>query len=100
MQQLPAGQVDRYDLALMTDRVAVEQNMPQTYGTQIDCNRETGELELTYGVVDQPNLDKRRAELGLPALSIDLRDARFKFGACVSEDQSGFTTVPPPPSQP
>lgn len=82
MKKLPPGQVDGDDLARVTDRVATEQGDPQTYGTQVACNRDTGQIEVVGGIADEANVDKRRAEIGLPPLSVDLDDARFAFGGC------------------
>jgi hypothetical protein len=77
MQALSPGQVDKHDLALLTDRVAVATHQPQTYGTQLLCK--DGQLGVGE-VIDPANLDKRRAEVDLPPLDADLRDAGFAIG--------------------
>ena len=77
MQALPPGQVPKLDLALLTDRVAVANHQPQTYGTQLLCRNN----ELSPGeIVDPAHLDERRAEVGLPRLRRELRDAGFQVG--------------------
>lgn len=82
MQQLPKGQVDPYDLATIVDLVAMEQGRPQVYGTQIGCNRDTGQIEVAGGIEDEASLNQRRAEIGLPGYASDLPGERFRFGAC------------------
>lgn len=85
MQKLPRGQVDADDFAITTDRVAIEQDRAQVYGTQIACNFDDGTIEIVGGVADNAALNQRRAEIGLPPLDADLADARRKFGACAAQ---------------
>jgi len=49
-------------LALLTDRVKINQGQPQTYGTQVQCKNGKYKPKPT---VDPENLDKRRASVGL-----------------------------------
>lgn len=83
MRRMPKGQVDPYDLAVLTDRVAMRADEPQTYGTQIGCDYRTGQLEVVNGVVDPQRVDALREEVGLPPLRDELENARVGFGACV-----------------
>lgn len=87
MQRLPKGQVDGDDLAITTDRVALDQGKPQVYGTQVECDFRDGTIAIRNGLVDEDNVDERRAELGLPPLELDFSDARAKFGACVANGE-------------
>lgn len=57
------GDMQRSYYAYLVDRVAVNAGRPQTYGTQGHC-RGRGNLEL-LPVIDRPNLDRRRAGMGL-----------------------------------
>jgi hypothetical protein len=61
------GDMQRSYYAYLVDRVAVNAGRPQTYGTQGHC-RGRGNLAL-LPVVDRPNLDRRRAEMGLETIA-------------------------------
>ena len=61
------GDMQRSYYAYLVDRVAVNAGRPQTYGTQGRCQGR-GNLEL-LPVVDRPNLDRRRAEMGLETIA-------------------------------
>lgn len=54
-------------LALLEDRVALRNGEKQIYGSQIGRNPETGEYYVSP-LKDPLNVDKRRAEVGLPPL--------------------------------
>jgi len=55
-------------LAMLEDRVAMLDGKKQIYGSQVDTNKETGELYV-HPIIDPDNVDKRRAEVGLGKLS-------------------------------
>ena len=56
-------------LALLIDRIEVNEGRPQVYGSQVRYNEEKGVYE-PYPAIDEHNLDKRRKEVGLrPAKS-------------------------------
>jgi len=61
------GDMQRSYYAYLVDRVAVNAGRPQTYGTQGRCQGR-GNLVL-LPVVDRPNLDPRRAEMGLETIA-------------------------------
>lgn len=50
--------------ALMYDRVQINQNLPQLYGSQLRYNPETKKTEF-FPIEDEANVNKRRAEMGL-----------------------------------
>jgi hypothetical protein len=54
------------DVALLTDRVRTNQGRPQLYGTQVEFN---GSQVIVKEIEDEPNVDQRRAALGLPPLA-------------------------------
>jgi hypothetical protein len=58
------GDADGADLALLEDRVLVSDGKPQLYGTQF---KSTSPLVL-YPIFDEPNLESRRNEQGLPPM--------------------------------
>lgn len=54
--------------AYLLDRVKVNSNEEQVYGTQMQLNAEATSYE-PKPVIDEANLDKRRMEVGLPPIS-------------------------------
>jgi hypothetical protein len=57
----------RKNYAYLADRVAMNAKLPQTYGTQGQCTP-AGEWQ-PLAVIDPPQLDARRASVGLPPLA-------------------------------
>jgi hypothetical protein len=75
-----AGDLDRQavqGLALLTDRVRTNQGRPQLYGTQVEIH--DGRV-VVHPIEDEPNVDVRRAELGLPPLAEYLRILEEHYG--------------------
>ena len=66
MKQLPKGEVSGQHLAYLTDRVLVGEKKKQVYGTQ--CEIIKGEVKFRP-IENEANVDKRRAEVGLPSLA-------------------------------
>lgn len=65
---LEAGEIAPDNYALLTDRLAVMDEMPQPYGSQFECVN--GEQRLQTPLADpEPVVDARRAEVGLPTLA-------------------------------
>lgn len=63
------GDAPKRLVALLTDRIRYNEHKPQVYGTVLDW----GDIgELSCEVEDLENLDKRRAEVGLPPFNEDL----------------------------
>jgi len=68
-----------YYYAMMLDRYLMQNNKKQLYGTQLKCKTEVvnGELIIKenylYSIKDEPNINKRRAELGLKPLEEELK---------------------------
>jgi len=54
------------DLALMEDRLLTEQGKPQLYGSQVRMDS-TGKAAF-FPIADEPDVDKRRASVGLEPL--------------------------------
>ena len=61
------------EVAYLTDRVAIQEDRPQLYGTQFTI-LDGGGMEL-YPIEDSANVDARRAAVGLPSLNDYLRQA-------------------------
>jgi hypothetical protein len=70
MEAAPQGEVSLHEVAYLTDRVLVNEGKKQRYGTQMGMNFEPRPIE------DPDNVDKRRAEIGLPPLAEYVKDAR------------------------
>lgn len=61
------GKAAPRDLALLEDRVLMNQHKMQIYGSQLRTNDKTGKYEF-YPIEDEPNVNKRRAGVGLGPL--------------------------------
>lgn len=66
MRALPPGEVSPTNEAMLEDRVLVSDSQPQRYGTQLTWG---GEFR---PIADIAHLDARRADVGLPPLSVYL----------------------------
>lgn len=73
-------QASAIDFAYLTDRVRVNTGGKQLYGTQFRKS-EDGIYLLPQPIEDSANVDKRRAEVGLPSLDSYIQGAteRFKY---------------------
>jgi hypothetical protein len=60
------GKARPQDLALLEDRILTNQGKEQIYGSQLKTN-EAGKYEF-FPIVDEQNVNKRRASVGLPPL--------------------------------
>ena len=63
------GQALGSALALLEDRVALSQGKKQIYGSQIHRNEKTGKY-FVAPIEDEPNVNKRRASVGLGPLEV------------------------------
>lgn len=66
------------NLALLEDRVMLGQGKKQIYGSQIGRDKETGKLYV-LPLEDPDNVDKRRANVGLPPLSNYVNQWQIKW---------------------
>ncbi len=66
MKEVPIGEVNITDIAYLTDRVCVNRGRGQLYGTQF--TQEDGK-HTPLPIVDEANIDTRRAEVGMGPLS-------------------------------
>jgi hypothetical protein len=67
------GEVKMDHIVYLTDRVLVNEGKPQRYGTQMGENFEPRPIE------DAENVDKRRAEVGLPPLAEYVKTSREAY---------------------
>ncbi len=76
MKAAPKGEVDPSNVAYLTDRVLIGEKKKQLYGTQLVGKN--GVLE-PQPIEDEANVDKRRAEVGLPPLADYLKIAQAEY---------------------
>ena len=72
------GKAKARSLALLEDRVALEQGNKQIYGSQVAWNMLKNEYTV-LPLYDPDNVDKRRAEVGLQPLAIYLSNWQLKW---------------------
>lgn len=65
-KQIRINNANRSDYALLEDRVAINTNQKQRFGSQVTYN-EVGQAIPKNGLLDSVNIDKLRAEYGLPS---------------------------------
>lgn len=78
------GQADPTELAYLTDRVAVNLDEPQTYGTQIRCR--SGEPSPATPIIDEPRVDDLRESVGLGTLAAYYDELAMM---CANEEMEG-----------
>jgi hypothetical protein len=72
------GEASKTNLAYLTDRVLVAEKKKQRYGTQM---QQQGGKWVPHPVEDEASLDKRRAEVGLPAMAEYIKMMEKMYGA-------------------
>ncbi len=72
------GKASGSSLALLEDRVALEQGKKQIYGSQIGRDKETGKYYI-LPLEDPDNVDKRRTAVGLHPLSEYVKQWQIKW---------------------
>ena len=76
-EAVAGGELGGDSLALLEDRVLMREGENQIYGTQLRGNSE-GTLEL-WPIEDEANVDRRRAEVGLPPLAEYLKHFGLEY---------------------
>ncbi|MBL7806817.1 MAG: hypothetical protein JNN28_03325, partial [Saprospiraceae bacterium] len=61
------GELDKSAWALLVDRIRMYKGQPQIYGSQVVPDPATGKMKF-HTIEDEPNVNKRRAEVGLGPL--------------------------------
>jgi hypothetical protein len=84
------GNAKASSLALLEDRVALRQGKRQIYGSQVAWNMITNEYYV-LPLDDPDNVDKRRAQVGLPALSNYLSNWNLKWD--VEQYKKGLPSI-------
>ena len=76
MKESAEGEVNRTDIAYLEDRVRVNQGRGQLYGTQFT---QENRQHIPRAIEDEENVDERRAELGMGALSEQIAHMYEKY---------------------
>jgi len=72
------GRAHANELAYLEDRVALQEGRKQTYGTQFQLNKKTHKY-IIAPIDDEPNVDRRRAAIGLEPLEDYAREAGITY---------------------
>jgi hypothetical protein len=72
------GRAHASELAYLEDRVALEEGKKQTYGTQFQLNKKTNKY-MVAPIEDEPNVNRRRAAIGLEPLEDYAREAGITY---------------------
>jgi hypothetical protein len=72
------GQLSKASVALTIDRIRVRKGQNQLYGSQVH-NDASGKPAGFEPIEDEPNVDKRRAEVGLPPLASYAKHWGFNY---------------------
>ena len=78
------GQADVTEMAYLWDRVAVNRDLPQRYGSQVRCRQ--GEPMPATPIEDADEVDLRRAEVGMSSLDVYYEELAMM---CAQEDAEG-----------
>ena len=81
-----SGKAEASYLAYLEDRVLLQQNKRQIYGTQIGTVKPTGQ-KYVLPLSDPMNVDKRRALMGLEPLAVYLSDFNMEWKPAEYEKQ-------------
>lgn len=66
-QAAALGEIPKVLLCYYRDKISIEQNGAQDYGTQVYWDKESGEIRL-FPIEDAHDVDRRRSEMGLDSL--------------------------------
>ncbi len=77
-QAVKAGKASLPNYALLKDRILIRSGARQLYGSQISQNIKTG-LKYVLPIDDVENVDKRRAEVGLPPMKEYLKNFNMSW---------------------
>lgn len=72
------GDLQKTDIAMMKDRILMDDGKPQIYGTQISMNQKTGEWEL-YNLENPAYVNQRRKEIGFTPIEEYLTHFNLTF---------------------
>ena len=73
------GETSPGEVAMLEDRVLTREGKKQRFGTQLHGGPETGGKIVLYPIEDEPNVDKRRASVGLGPLAEYVRQFNVEY---------------------
>jgi len=82
------GEAKPDEVAMLEDRVLMREGKKQLYGTQLHAGPETNGKLVLYPIEDEPNVDKRRASVGLGPIAEYVKQFNVVYHS------PGATTVP------
>jgi hypothetical protein len=82
MKEAPKGEVDPGHVAQLTDTVLIADKKKQLYGTGLQAK---GGMLKPYPIEDETNVDKRRAEMGLPPLDDYVEEAQRQYDKTIGK---------------
>jgi hypothetical protein len=83
MKDAPKGEVEPFHVAQLTDTVLIQERKKQLYGTGLHAKN--GVLK-PYPIEDEANVDKRRAEIGLPPMADYVENAQRQYDAMTGKN--------------
>lgn len=72
------GEMEKGNLALLLDRIRIRKGQKQLYGSQVHVDSD-GKPDGFEPIEDEPNVNKRRAEVGLPPLETYAQHWGFEY---------------------
>lgn len=78
MKQEKPNEVNSRDIAMLEDRIRVNNNQPQIYGTQF---RDVDGKHRPLPIEDEVNINERRKQMGLGTLEEGIAEMYEKYGA-------------------
>lgn len=84
MSKLPKGEIPPQDVAYLTDRVLLAEGKMQLYGTQFAPK--DGKLQ-PKPIEDEPNVDARRAAVGLPPMAEYVKILDEQYGPAKKQSE-------------
>jgi hypothetical protein len=76
MKDLPEGEVGSENIAMLTDRVMINQGKPQVYGTQF---KQVNGAHVPKDIEDIEHVDERRKSMGLDTLEENINRIKLKY---------------------
>lgn len=80
-QAVRSGSLAPEYYASLVDRKALVQHQQQIYGTQVNCNRSTGEFFFAP-IIKEESVNERRSEIGLPPIEEYAKTYNIEYGFC------------------
>ena len=83
MKAMAPSEVDQGDVAMLTDRILVQEGKKQIYGSQFRCRK--GRNTLSTPLAEPERVDELRRSVGLSTFAENKRRIEKLYGACPEE---------------